>query len=101
MLTDVIPNALGRLGISYRLMINARYGKRQRKVGKGRRILAHLGLTATYSLMGRDKEARAEVAEVLRLNPKYSVEYAAKTSIFKEQSQTDKVFNALRKAGLK
>ena len=31
---------------------------------------AHLSLAATYSLMGREKEARAEVAEALRINPR-------------------------------
>ena len=33
----------------------------------------HLGLAATYSLMGRDKEARAAAAEVLRIDPKFSL----------------------------
>jgi tetratricopeptide (TPR) repeat protein len=32
---------------------------------------AHVGLSATYSRMGREKEARAEFAEVKRINPKY------------------------------
>jgi hypothetical protein len=51
--------------------------------------------------MGREGEARAEAAEVLRINPKYSVDYAAKTSIYKDQSFTDRFIAALRKAGLK
>ena len=29
-------------------------------------------------MMGREKEARAEAAEVLRINPKFSVDYLAK-----------------------
>ena len=37
-------------------------------------ILTHLGLAATYSMMGREKEARAEAAEVLRINPKFSLD---------------------------
>ena len=64
-------------------------------------ILAHIGLAATYSMMGREKEARAEAAEVLRINPKFSVDNYAKTSTYKDQSETDKVIDALRKAGLK
>jgi hypothetical protein len=48
-------------------------------------------------MMGHEKEARAEAAEVLRINPKFS----AKMLPYKDQSQTDKVINALRKAGLK
>jgi adenylate cyclase len=64
-------------------------------------IMAHLGLAATYSMMEREKEARAEAAEVIRINPKFSVDYFAKTILFKDQSQNDKIINALRKAGLK
>ncbi len=52
-------------------------------------------------MMGREKEARAEAAEVLRINPKFSLDYFAKTLPYKDQSVTDKVVNALRKAGLK
>jgi adenylate cyclase len=61
----------------------------------------HIMLTATYSLMGREKDARAEAAEVLRINPKFSVDFWAKTALVKEQSVRDKVYNALLKAGLK
>ncbi len=62
---------------------------------------AHIHLTATYSLVGREKEARAEAAEVLRINPKFSVDRMAKTAPYKDQSEMDKTINALRKAGLK
>jgi len=51
--------------------------------------------------MGREKEARAEAAEVLRINPKISVDSGAKRSLFKDRSETDKVVDALHKAGLK
>jgi adenylate cyclase len=61
-------------------------------------IFTHVQLAATYSLMGREKEAHVEAAEVLRINPKFLV---SKTSPFKDQSETDKLVNALRKAGLK
>jgi adenylate cyclase len=65
-------------------------------------IMAHLGLATTYSMMGREKEARAEAEEVLRINPKFSLDYYVRTvSTYKDQSETDKVVDALRKAGLK
>jgi adenylate cyclase len=64
-------------------------------------ILAHLGLAATYSIMEREKEARAEAEEVIRINPKFSLDNLAKVVPYKDQSQTDKYINALRKAGLK
>jgi adenylate cyclase len=64
-------------------------------------IIAHFGLVATYIMMGREKEARAEAAEVLRINPKFSVDNYAKIITYKDQSETVKVIDALRKAGLK
>jgi adenylate cyclase len=64
-------------------------------------IVAHIGLAIIYSSMGREQEARAEAAEVLRIDPKFSLDYFAKTVPLKDQSQIDKGINALRKAGLK
>jgi adenylate cyclase len=64
-------------------------------------ILTHVSLAATYSMMGREKEARAEAAEVIRINPKFSLDLFAKRQVYKDQSETDKLVNALRKAGLK
>jgi adenylate cyclase len=64
-------------------------------------LLAHVFLATAYSMMGREKEARAEAAEVLRINPKFSVDYFAKTLPFKDQKATNNLINALRKAGLK
>ena len=65
-------------------------------------IGAHLCLSATYSLMGREKEARAEAEEVLRINPKFSLEYFIKISPYKDHSSLEKYYiQPLRKAGLK
>jgi len=64
-------------------------------------IIGHIGLGATYSLMGREKEARAEAQEILRINPMFTVDHLYKTSAWKDVSEVDKVVNALRKAGLK
>ncbi len=61
----------------------------------------HLGLAVTYIMMGSEKEARAEAEEVIRINPKFSLDSFAKTLRYKDQPQNDKVVNALRKAGLK
>jgi len=51
--------------------------------------------------MGREKEARVEAAEILRINPNFSVDSWAKTFAYKGQSQQDKIVNAIGKAGLK
>ena len=66
-------------------------------------IIAHYNLAATYSMMGREKEARAEAAEVLRINPKFSLDLWTKRGrqIYKDESEVDKLVDAMRKAGLK
>jgi hypothetical protein len=69
--------------------------------GAPNHLFTHLALAPTYIWMGREKEARAEAAEVLRISPKFSVDYVAKTSPYKDQSELDKYIKALRKAGLK
>jgi adenylate cyclase len=58
-------------------------------------------LTVAYSLHGRQEEARIEAAEVLRINPKFRVEYWAKTIPFKNEADRELTIGALRKAGLK
>jgi adenylate cyclase len=64
-------------------------------------LVAHLVLASTYAQMGREKEARAEAAEVMRIDPKFSVESYARRVPFKDQKAIDDYVSALRKAGLK
>jgi adenylate cyclase len=65
-------------------------------------LLPHLGLATTYSLMGRDQEAHAETTEVLRIDPKFSLNRFAKNFlVFKNQNDADRYIESLRKAGLK
>jgi tetratricopeptide (TPR) repeat protein len=64
-------------------------------------FLAHIGLAATYSAMGREKEARVEADEVPRISPKFSVDSFARIITNKNQSQVDELVNAFRKDGLK
>jgi adenylate cyclase len=64
-------------------------------------FFAHCGLASTYGFMGKEKEARAEAAEVLRINPKFSVEHLVKISPLKRQEDKDQLMQGLRKAGLK
>jgi hypothetical protein len=58
-------------------------------------------LAATYSELGRDKEAQAEVAEVLRTNPQMSIEMLKRMSVQKDPVLLERTVSALRKAGLK
>ncbi len=63
-------------------------------------FVAHMILAAAYSLAGREEEARSAAAEVLRINPKYSLEYRTKTLPFKNKKDLEHLIGALRKAGL-
>jgi adenylate cyclase len=63
-------------------------------------IFAHLGLAVTYIKLGREEEARAEAKEVIRIHPKFSVDYFAKVYHLKDQSIVDDSLACLRKAGL-
>ena len=64
-------------------------------------FFAHLGLSAVYMELGREEEARAHAAEVLRINPKFSLEYLRKRySYYKDPAHPERVLSALRKAGL-
>jgi adenylate cyclase len=64
-------------------------------------LLAHIQLAGTYAMMGREKEAHAEAAEVLRIDPTFSVEYMARRMPFKDQKIIDHGVSTLHKAGLK
>jgi adenylate cyclase len=55
---------------------------------------------AVYSLARRDEEARAEAAEVLRLNPKFSLKKWEKSLRYKDQKDQEQFISALSKAGL-
>ena len=52
-------------------------------------------------MCGREEEARAAAAEVLRINPNFSCDYYAKKTPYKNQADLDRFIGALRKAGLK
>ena len=91
-------------GTSYRMM--GQYQEAITQYKKALRIapnniMAHLGLAATYISLSQDEEGRAEAKEVLRLNPKFSLESYAKTMTNKNQARIDRFIDALRKAGLK
>jgi adenylate cyclase len=63
-------------------------------------LMPHVWLAATYSELGRVEEAQAEVSEILRINPNFSLqglplEYTAC------KDPPDRFFDGLRKAGLK
>jgi len=63
-------------------------------------ILTHVLLAQVYALSGREKEARAEVEEVLRINSRYSVEFFRSSTPYKNPADMELMANALLKAGV-
>ena len=61
---------------------------------------SHLDLAVIYCELGRKEEARAEVAEVLRISPRASLEGQRERMLFKDQAVLERYLENLRKAGL-
>ncbi len=60
----------------------------------------HLWLAASYIELGREEEARAAVAEVLRLSPRASLQFYRQKFHYKDPAVLQRFLDALRKAGL-
>jgi hypothetical protein len=58
-------------------------------------------LLVSYSELGRDAEARAELAKIRRLDPHISLEWYRRVMVFKDPASLERYLTALRKAGLK
>jgi adenylate cyclase len=61
----------------------------------------HILLAIIYSETGRLEKARAEVKEILRISPDYSLDVMKERTPFEDQTRLDREIDALRKAGLK
>jgi hypothetical protein len=51
--------------------------------------------------MGRMEEARAQAAKLMEIAPKFSLDRYARTLRYKDPANSERVLDALRKAGLK
>ncbi|MFA9615065.1 MAG: tetratricopeptide repeat protein, partial [Deltaproteobacteria bacterium] len=63
-------------------------------------MLPHMILAFTYVEAGREEDAHAAVAEVLKRNPKASIKGYAKMIPYKDPTEIERVKDSLRKAGL-
>jgi adenylate cyclase len=63
-------------------------------------MLPHMILAFTYVEAGREEDAHAAVAEVLKRNPKASIKGYAKMIPYKDPAKIEQVLDSLRKAGL-
>jgi len=64
-------------------------------------IRALIGSTATYSLLGREEEARTQATQILRMEPKFSLDSYLKTLPFKNKADAELLFDSFHKAELK
>jgi hypothetical protein len=51
--------------------------------------------------LGREEEARAQAAQILKMEPKFNLESFVKTLPFKNKADAELLFDSLHKAGLK
>jgi tetratricopeptide (TPR) repeat protein len=94
---------LGKLGDAYRL--KGQYEKAVHEYKKAIQLqpddmISHLNLTVCYVKLGREEDANAEAAKVLRINPKFSAESYAKHIPLKDEASKKLFIDGMRKAGL-
>jgi hypothetical protein len=59
------------------------------------------GLSICYGLLGREQESRAAAAELINLNPNFTIKFHMKSmSVYKNQELVKQEADALRKAGI-
>jgi adenylate cyclase len=63
-------------------------------------LIAHINLIIAYEELGRDQDARADVPEVMRINPQFVLP-PPETSWYKDVALNKRLEGELRKAGLK
>ena len=63
-------------------------------------IFSHLQLAITYELMGQEKSARAAAAQVVRIDPTFSLKRYEKITPFKNRKVLKLYLDAAKKAGL-
>ncbi len=99
-----LSNYLTALGGSYRLL--RRYEEAITVLKRAltlnpRNFGARQTLAVVYSELGREAEAQAEVGEILKVSPNFSLEGVKQRLPFKDPAEAERVLAALRKAGLK
>jgi adenylate cyclase len=62
--------------------------------------IVHIWLAAAYAQLGQLAEARMEAAEVLRMNPDFTIARWKVTAVYKNPEDAEHLLDGLRKAGL-
>jgi adenylate cyclase len=61
---------------------------------------SYVGLACAYAQLGQLEEARAAAAEVLRINPSFTIESSKPTLVYKDPKDLEHEIDGIRKAGL-
>ncbi|HEV8712485.1 MAG TPA: tetratricopeptide repeat protein [Candidatus Binatia bacterium] len=61
----------------------------------------HWNFAICYAELGREEEAQAEAAKIMRLNPNFSIARVTPFLLYKDPAMLERTLSALRKAGLK
>jgi adenylate cyclase len=64
-------------------------------------LFAYQGLTVAYELSGNHEKARWAAENVMRVNPKFSIDIEEKMFPLKDEASRKRLFDAYRSAGLK
>jgi adenylate cyclase len=97
------PFQLSREALAYRMA-----GKYEKAIEAAKRaikvepklVFPHFLLIASYIALGREEEARADVAELLGMYPKKYIESVFERMPFKNPAENNRFIDALHKAGL-
>ena len=65
-----------------------------------RNIFAFEGLSVCYGLLGQENESRAAAAEIMKLNPNFTIKFMMKRSPNKDRHLVERWADVLRKAGI-
>ena len=97
------PNAPGTMGFAYYMV--GQYGDALPYLREGvarapNKRSTHQWLAATYAQLHQSDDARAEAAEVLRIDPAYTNQRSPIVATFRRREDFDHFCDGLRKAGL-
>ena len=103
-LSDRVPWILDFMGF-----VTFTAGRYEESIAAWKQVLDRFGplvlreafLTAAYSELGRDDEAKAMAQQLLKRHPEFSVSSWNYARTYKNPEDTERLLNALRKAGLK
>jgi adenylate cyclase len=103
---DPMPFGPYLMGLAHAYWMAGRYDEalpacKKALLRSPKNTFSHMVMVATFISLGREEEARAEAQEVMRIDPNFSLAHWGERLPFKNRTDGERFFAALRKAGLK